>query len=148
MSGTLPGGAEGAIALYTYEDTDRDSDGNSQTTYVNFTVVISDIPESAPHVRELYCQRRVGFRFLDSAEDVFRTRKRIELESVELDERCEIFAGRDQDPNFAATALRAELRLLARRRGARRDRLRARGRNALRQRQGPPRQRRRARPDV
>jgi hypothetical protein len=100
MSGTLPGGAGGAVALYTYEDTDRDSDGNSQTTYVNFTVVISDIPESAPHVRELYCQRRVGFRFLDSAEDVFRTRKRIELESAELDERCEIFAGRDQDPNW------------------------------------------------
>ena len=100
MSGTLPGGAEGAVALYTYEDTERDSDGNSQTTYVNFTVVISDIPESAPHAAELYCQRRVGFRFLDSAEDVFRTRKRVELESVELDERCEIFAGRDQDPNW------------------------------------------------
>jgi hypothetical protein len=100
MSGPLPGGAEGAVALYTYEDTDRDSDGNTQTTYVNFTVVICDIPESAPHVSELYCQRRVGFRFLDSAEDVFRTRKRIELESADLDERCEIFAGRDQDPNW------------------------------------------------
>ena len=100
MSGALPGGAEGAVALYTYEDTDRDSEGNSQTTYVHFTVVISDIPESATQVGELYCQRRVGFRFLDSAEDVFRTRERIELESEELDRRCEIFAGRNEDANW------------------------------------------------
>jgi hypothetical protein len=100
MSGTLPGGAQGAVALYTYEETERDSEGNSQTTYINFTVMIADIPESAPFVSELYCQRRSGFRFLDSAEDVFRTRKRVELESEALDQRCEIFAGRDQDPNW------------------------------------------------
>ena len=100
MRGALPGGLEGAVALYTYEDTDTDSEGNRQTTYYNFTVVISDVPESAPYVGELYCQRRAGFRFLDSAEDAFRTRKRVELESEALDQRCEIFAGRDQDPNW------------------------------------------------
>jgi len=100
MSGALPGGLTGAVALYTYEETEHDSEGNRQTTYVNFTVVIGDVPESAPRVGELYCQRRTGFRFLDSAEDVFRTRKRIELESEALDQRCEIFAGRDEDPNW------------------------------------------------
>src|SRR6266511_3600091 len=100
MRGALPGGLEGAVALYTYEDTDTDSEGNRQTTYYNFTVVISDVPETAPYVGELYCQRRAGFRFLDSAEDAFRTRKRVQLESEALDQRCEIFAGRDQDPNW------------------------------------------------
>ena len=100
MRGVLPGGEQGLVALYTYEHTDTDSEGNRQTTYVHFTVVICDIPESARYVGELYCQRRAGFRFLDSAEDVFRTRKRVELESEELDRRCEIFAGRDEDPNW------------------------------------------------
>lgn len=100
MSGTLPGGLEGLVALYTYEETHRDSDGDRQTTYVHFTVVIADIPESARHVGELYAQRRVGFRFLDSAEDVFRTRERITLESEALDQRAEIFAGRGENQNW------------------------------------------------
>jgi hypothetical protein len=100
MRGALPGGLEGTLALYTYEETHRDSDGDRQTTYYHFTVVLADVPESAVHVGELYCQRRVGFRFLDSAEDVFRTRERITLESEALDQRCEIFAGRGEDPNW------------------------------------------------
>jgi len=100
MSGKLPGGLEGAVGLYTYEETSHDSDGDRQTTYVHFTVVVADIPESAQHVGELYAQRRVGFRFLDSAEDVFRTRERITLESEALDQRAEIFAGRSEDQNW------------------------------------------------
>lgn len=100
MRGVLPGGLDGTLALYTYEETHRDSDGDRQTTYYHFTVVLADIPESAPRVGELYVQRRVGFRFLDSAEDLFRTRERITLESEELDQRAEIFAGRNEDENW------------------------------------------------
>jgi hypothetical protein len=61
MRGALPGGLEGTLALFTYEETHRDSDGDRQTTYYHFTVVLADVPESAVHARELYCQRRVGF---------------------------------------------------------------------------------------
>jgi hypothetical protein len=100
MRGTLPGRLDGTLALYTYEETHRDSEGDRQTTYYHFTVVLADIPESAPRIGELYMQRRVGFRFLDSAEDVFRTRERVTLESEALDQRCEIFAGRGEDPNW------------------------------------------------
>ena len=100
MRGVLPGGLDGTLALYTYEETHSDSDGDRQTTYYHFTVVLTDIPESALRVGELYVQRRVGFRFLDSAEDVFRTRERITLESEDLDQRAEIFAGRNEDQNW------------------------------------------------
>jgi hypothetical protein len=100
MRGSLPGGLDGTLALYTYEETHRDADGDRQTTYYHFTVVLADIPESAPRVGELYVQRRVGFRFLDSAEDVFRTRERVTLESEALDQRCEIFTGRNEDQNW------------------------------------------------
>jgi hypothetical protein len=100
MRGGLPSGVDGTLALYTYEDIDRDSEGDEQKTYFHYTVVLVDVPESARHVGELYAQRRVGFRFLDSAEDVFRTRERITLESEALDQRAEIFAGRGEDQNW------------------------------------------------
>jgi hypothetical protein len=100
MRGRLPGDFDGTVALYTYEDTDTDSEGNRQTTYYHFTVVLADIPESARFVGELYAQRRVGFRFLDSAEDVFRTRERIRLESEALDQRAEIFAAASEDQSW------------------------------------------------
>lgn len=100
MRGTLTGGIAGTLARYTYEEHSTDSRGKRQTSYYHFTVVLTEIPESAPYVGELYCQRRVGFRFLDGAEDIFRTRKRVELESEALDRRFEIFTGRDQDLNW------------------------------------------------
>ena len=42
MDGALPGGLPGAIGLYTYEEKTRDSDGNEDTTYYKFTVVMHD----------------------------------------------------------------------------------------------------------
>jgi hypothetical protein len=100
MRGVLPSGIDGTLSRYTYEEHSTDSRGNRQTTYYHFTVVLTEVPESALNVGELYCQRRVGFRFLDGAEDIFRTRERVTLESEAVDERFEIFAGRDQDPNW------------------------------------------------
>jgi hypothetical protein len=100
MRGALPSGIEGTVSRYTYEEHSTDSRGRRHTSYYNFTVVLTEIPESALQLGELYCQRRVGFRFLDGAEDIFRTRERVTLESETLDERFEIFAGRDQDPNW------------------------------------------------
>ena len=105
FNGVLPGGLDGSLCLYTYEETTRDSDGNSQTTYIHYTMVMTQIPDMAPFMQELFCQRRFGFRFLDSAEDVFRTRQRVEHESEAVDKKFEIFAGRSDDMNRARQVL-------------------------------------------
>ena len=99
--GTLPGGLNGMLALYTYEDETTDSEGNSDTTYYHFTVAMSELPELAPFMQELAVQRRSGFRFLDSAEDKFRKRQRVALESDAADKRFEVFIGQNDDMNRA-----------------------------------------------
>jgi hypothetical protein len=101
-----PAGRDGrnARALHVRGGT-RDSDGNEQTSYFHFTVAKTNLPQSAPLVRELFCQRRFGFKFLDSAEDVFRRRQRVEQESAAVDERYEIFIGSDDDLNIARQIL-------------------------------------------
>ncbi|MCL4286237.1 MAG: hypothetical protein KJ006_01155, partial [Thermoleophilia bacterium] len=98
MNGVLPGGAPGAIGLYTYEVKTTDSEGNTDTDYYRFTVVLHDVPAVAARCSDVYCQRREGFRFMDAAEDVFRRMQRLELESEALDKRYEIFFGAGDDP--------------------------------------------------
>lgn len=97
MNGTLPSGLPGAMALYTYEERSRDGDGNEDVEYYRFSVVLHDLPALAHRVSEVYCQRRSGFRWMDSAEDVFRRMRRLELESADLDKRYEIFYGPNDD---------------------------------------------------
>lgn len=99
LQGPLAGGPEGTLALYTYEEETRDSNGNQQTNYYNYTVGLLDVPECVGLVPELYCQRKFGFRALEGLEDVFRrSKQRVELESEELLDKYEIFAGKQQDP--------------------------------------------------
>lgn len=105
FNGVLPGGIDGSLVLYTYEEETRDSDGNKQTTYVHFTLVMSELPATAPYLQELYCQRRVGFRFMDGMEDVFRKRQRVEQESDAVDKAYEIFIGEHDDMNRARQVL-------------------------------------------
>jgi hypothetical protein len=100
MNGTLPGGLSGALALYTYEEESTDSDGNRETESYRFTVVMHDVPATALRVSDLYCQRRSGFRWMDSVEDVFRRMQRLELESEALDKRYEIFFGPNDNENW------------------------------------------------
>jgi hypothetical protein len=97
MDGTLPGGMLGTLALYTYEEHHTDSDGHQDVDYHRFTVVVHNLPEVARVLSDLHCQRRSGFRFLDSAEDAFRRMQRLELESEALDKRYEIFRGPGDD---------------------------------------------------
>ena len=101
FNGLLPGGLSGALALYTYEETSTDSKGNRQTTYYHYTVAVSQLPETAPFISELALQRRSGFRFMDKAEDVFRTRQRVEVESTVADKKFEIFTGKSDEMNRA-----------------------------------------------
>lgn len=99
LSGELAPGVAGTLALYTYEDETTDSDGNRQTNYYRYTIGLVEVPECVAHVPELYCQRKFGFRALEGLEDVFRrSKERVKLESEALDDRFEIFAGKDQDP--------------------------------------------------
>jgi hypothetical protein len=105
FNGVLPGGLDGSLCLYTYEEETRDSDGDRQTTYFHFTVALSQLPDTAPFVQELFCQRRVGFRFMDGMEDVFRKRQRVEHESAAVDKAYEIFTGANDDMNRARQIL-------------------------------------------
>ena len=97
LTGQLPAGPNGVLAHYTYEEESTDSDGNRQTSYYHFTVVFCELPEVATVVSELALQRRAGFRFLDSTEDKFRKRQRVEIESEEFDKRYETFIGEHDD---------------------------------------------------
>ena len=45
FNGVLPGGLDGSLCLYTYEDTSTDSDGNRQTTYVHYTMAMTQLPD-------------------------------------------------------------------------------------------------------
>jgi len=98
LAGPLADGADGVLALYTYETETTDSKGNRQTNYYRYTLALVQVPECAGFVPELYCQRKSGLRALEKFEDVFRrSKERVKLESEALDERYEIFAGKDQD---------------------------------------------------
>jgi hypothetical protein len=96
FAGTLPGGLNGDLALYTYEERSNSSSGQAKELH-HFTIVVSDLPGMESRLPGLFVQRRSGFRFLDGAEDVFRSTERIELESEALDRKCEIFADRRCD---------------------------------------------------
>lgn len=99
LSGPIADGFDGTLALYTYEEETRDSDGNKQTSYYHYTLGLVEVPECVAHVPELYCQRKFGLKALEKLEDVFRrSKERVELESEALDDKYEIFAGKEQDP--------------------------------------------------
>jgi hypothetical protein len=98
LSGALAEGVDGVLALYTYEDETTDSEGNRQTNYYRYTVGVVEVPECVAHLPELFCQRKSGLRALEGLEDAFRrSKQRVKLESEALDERYEIFAGKEQD---------------------------------------------------
>jgi hypothetical protein len=105
FNGVLPGGIDGSLILYTYEEETRDSDGDKQTTYIHYTLALTQLPATAPYLQELFCQRRLGFRFMDGMEDVFRKRQRVEQESVSVDKNYEIFIGERDEMNRALQVL-------------------------------------------
>jgi len=101
LEGLLGDGVFGTLALYTYEEESTDVDGGRQTTYHPYTVGLTEVPECAAFVPELYCQRKAGLSVLEGLEDVFRRGKeRVKFESAALDERYELFAGTGQDANW------------------------------------------------
>jgi hypothetical protein len=97
LSGSFGEGVEGILALFTYEDESTDADGSRETNYYHYTVGLVPVPECVPHVPELFCRRKSGLRSLEKVEDVFRSTERVKFESEALDERYEIFSGKEQD---------------------------------------------------
>jgi hypothetical protein len=100
LTGPLADGFDGTLALFTYEEETRDSDGDKQTNYYRYTLGLVEVPDCAGFVPELYCQRKFGLRALERFEDVFRgDKERVTLESEKLLDKYEIFATKEQDAN-------------------------------------------------
>jgi hypothetical protein len=98
LTGEIAPGVGGLLALFTYEEETTDSEGRRNTTYHEYTLGMTELPECVDHVPELYCQRRHGLRSLEKFEDVFRhSKRRVTLESEALGDRYEIFVRKDQD---------------------------------------------------
>lgn len=98
LTGLLGERVGGILALYTYEQQSSDGQGSTETSYYRYTLGLTEVPECAEHLPELYCQRKSGLRALERFEDVFRrSKQRVRLESEALDKRYEIFAGKSQD---------------------------------------------------
>lgn len=97
MTGVLPGGVRGLLALYTYES-DRGGEDVRRTQIHRFTVVMHWLPDVGARVSELYCVPRRGASW--SGIDGTTRRNRLRLESVALDERYGIFHGPGEDPNW------------------------------------------------
>lgn len=98
FTGPLAEGVDGTLALYTYEEESSDGKGGRETNYYRYTVGLVEVPECAAEVPELFCQHKFGLRALEGLEDAFRrSKQRVRLESEALDERYEIFSGKDQD---------------------------------------------------
>jgi hypothetical protein len=99
MRGELAEDCKGKIALYTYTDVYYDKNGRHENHY-HFTVAMTELPETATLVPELLCNRKFGLKAFEKLEDAFRSNERVKLESVDLDERFEIFCDENQDQNF------------------------------------------------
>ncbi len=100
LSGQIADGLDGTLALFTYEEETRDSDGDTQTNYYRYTLGLVEVPDCVSFVPELYCQRKFGLRALEKFEDAFRgDKERVTLESEKLLEKYEIFATEEQDAN-------------------------------------------------
>jgi hypothetical protein len=101
LTGAIADGLDGTLALYTYEEETRDSDGDTQTNYYRYTLGLVEVADCARFVPELYCQRKFGLRALEKFEDAFRgDKQRVTLESEKLLEKYEIFATKEQDANW------------------------------------------------
>jgi hypothetical protein len=95
LRGVLPGGLEGAVALYTYEASAGSGEGEVTTPH-HFTLVLYHLPQMTTRMGEVYCEpRRPASRASDHRAAEMQP---LHLESVELDRRIEIFHGPDEDP--------------------------------------------------
>jgi len=100
LEGPFGPGVEGKLANFTYEEERYSKDGK-ETDYYRYTVGLTQVPESAGVVPELYVQRKSGLRSLEKFEDAFRgSKERVKFESEQMDRKYEIFIREGQDENW------------------------------------------------
>jgi len=101
FQGPLNDEFDGTLALYTWTDVSRDSDGDRTETNYPFTVVLINVPECVQDIPELMLQRKSGLKALEKFEDTFRrNHERVTLESEAMRDRYEIFVKKEQDAVF------------------------------------------------
>ena len=97
VTGVLPGGVQGVLALYTYERR-RGGDEVNRMQIHRFTVVMHWLPQLVERIGELHCvPRSVGAA---SGVDGSLRGNRLQLESIALDRRYEIHVGPGEDPTW------------------------------------------------
>jgi hypothetical protein len=97
VTGVLPGGVQGVLALYTYERRRGGEEVNRMRIH-RFTVVMHWLPHLVERIGELYCiPKSVGAA---SGVDGSLRGNRLRLESVALDRRYEIHLGADEDATW------------------------------------------------
>ena len=133
LTGALADGVDGTLALYTYEEETTDSEGNTADQLLPLHArpdrgarVRGRTSPSCSASRSSACARWRSSRTSSAA-----PKQRVKLESEALDEKYEIFAGKEQDAGLAAPALLPHLHRLADRLGAEEVRLRAGRRHPL-----------------
>lgn len=94
MAGVLPGGLEGVLGWYAYEE---QRGGERRAKAHAFTVVVSHVPQATEKVLEVYCEPHANRS--SSGVEGFRRRNQLRLESVAFDERYDVFFGRGDDEN-------------------------------------------------
>ncbi|HTR76010.1 MAG TPA: hypothetical protein VMH33_12225 [Solirubrobacterales bacterium] len=98
LTGRLAPGVDGRLALYTSVDESADGRGNPKVELHLFTLGMTEVPESARYVPELYCESKFGLGGLDGGSR--HSMEQVELESAALDEKYEVFCRKDQDANW------------------------------------------------
>ena len=100
--GELAENINGTLAYYTVGEVIREGRyGNKKRRWVPYTVALTPAPRAQQFIPTLACRPRSGLRVLEGAEDflLHRGLVRVELESVEFDERFELFVSEQHDAN-------------------------------------------------
>ena len=76
--------------------------GNKQRRWVPYTVALTKAPRAERFIPTLACRPRSGLRVFEGVEDflLHRGMVRVQLESVEFDERFELFVSEQHDANW------------------------------------------------
>ena len=101
--GELAKNIKGTLAHYTLGEVVKTGKyGNKQRRWLPYTVALTKAPRAEQFIPALACRPRSGLRVLEGVEDVLLHRGivRMELESVEFDERFELFVSEQHDANW------------------------------------------------
>lgn len=96
MTGVMPGGVPGILALYTYADHIPDGQGELRAVHHPYTVVTQSLPDVGGFVNHVRCEPRTES---SPKEEALRSAgmRRLKLESIEIDRRYAVHFGSGDD---------------------------------------------------